>query len=231
MSFQISVTGSTVEAVFTEMDRLVEEYFGSGAAPSMSVGEQLSALPAAVVPAVPIAALPPTSPAAVLPPPAAAVVPAGGVELDTKGLPWDERIHSANKGKNADGSWRSKRGVQEAFKTQVEAELRAKSAGAVVVSVASVPAVVPAPVIPAGFTETPAAAVPPPSAPVAPVTVVKNAAAIVGLISSKKLDVQSQIQPFLVQLTLNSLTDIFTRASDEQLAWLYDRVNELPSNP
>lgn len=50
----------------------------------------------------------------------------GGAELDKNGLPWDERIHSsgANR-KNADGSWRSKRGVSDALKVKIEAELRA----------------------------------------------------------------------------------------------------------
>jgi hypothetical protein len=48
------------------------------------------------------------------------------VELDYKGLPWDERIHSSNKAKNADGTWRYKRGVdRDTLVPQVESELRA----------------------------------------------------------------------------------------------------------
>lgn len=48
------------------------------------------------------------------------------VELDKTGLPWDERIHSSSKENrlNADGTWRSKRGVDARFKQQVEAQLR-----------------------------------------------------------------------------------------------------------
>jgi hypothetical protein len=44
--------------------------------------------------------------------------------LDIQGLPWDERIHAANKTKNADNSWRKRRGVDAGLVAQVEAELR-----------------------------------------------------------------------------------------------------------
>lgn len=46
------------------------------------------------------------------------------VEVDKHGLPWDARIHSRTKAKNADGSWRAKRGVQDILVKKVEAELR-----------------------------------------------------------------------------------------------------------
>lgn len=55
---------------------------------------------------------------------AASTTPASGVELDKDGLPWDARIHTESKAKNADGRWRSKRNLEAAFKAQVEAELR-----------------------------------------------------------------------------------------------------------
>ncbi len=51
--------------------------------------------------------------------------PAGGVDLDKFGLPWDGRIHAGTKRKNADASWTAKRGVDPALVAQVEAELRA----------------------------------------------------------------------------------------------------------
>lgn len=50
--------------------------------------------------------------------------PAGAVELDKSGLPWDGRIHASSKAKVADGSWRAKRGVDPELVKQVEAELR-----------------------------------------------------------------------------------------------------------
>ena len=52
----------------------------------------------------------------------------GGVDVDANGLPWDGRIHSGptdKKPKNADGTWRKKRGVDDATVAAVEAELRA----------------------------------------------------------------------------------------------------------
>lgn len=52
---------------------------------------------------------------------------AGGMpEFDSEGLPWDMRIHADTKGKNADGSWRRRRGVTDkTFVGMVENELRA----------------------------------------------------------------------------------------------------------
>lgn len=79
--------------------------------------------------------------------------PALGVEVDAKGLPWDGRIHAKSGAgggvKNADGTWRAKRGVEPATVAQVEAELRgamgapaAPNVPAVVSPVAPAPAVV-----------------------------------------------------------------------------------------
>lgn len=74
-------------------------------------------------------AAPPVSPAehtavatTLTPPPAPS-----SVETDTNGLPWDERIHSGpddKRPKNADGSWRKRRGVDDETVARVEAELR-----------------------------------------------------------------------------------------------------------
>ena len=74
--------------------------------------------------------------------------PDASVELDKNGLPWDERIHSGSRKKNADGSWSKRKNVDDATRSKVEAELRATMAGG-----------------------TPAAAepTPPPVAPAAPV--------------------------------------------------------------
>lgn len=47
--------------------------------------------------------------------------------FDKTGLPWDERIHSGNKARTADGSWRKRRGVQDATVTAIEQELRARA--------------------------------------------------------------------------------------------------------
>ena len=45
-------------------------------------------------------------------------------EVDVNGLPWDARIHSATKNKNADNSWRNKRGVDKDLLAKVESELK-----------------------------------------------------------------------------------------------------------
>lgn len=52
---------------------------------------------------------------------------ASATEVDKTGLPWDERIHSSSKDNrmNADGTWRSKRGVDPKYKAKIESELRA----------------------------------------------------------------------------------------------------------
>lgn len=86
------------------------------------------------VPAVPTASVPPVPPvpqppAATVPPappaPSAPAAPANHADLDKNGLPWDERIHAGTKAKNADGSWRSRRGLNdEGLVKRVEAELR-----------------------------------------------------------------------------------------------------------
>lgn len=51
---------------------------------------------------------------------------APAVELDSKGLPWDARIHASTKSKKKDGSWTALRGLNDEGKVkQIEAELRA----------------------------------------------------------------------------------------------------------
>lgn len=44
--------------------------------------------------------------------------------VDSTGLPWDERIHSATKSTVANGQWRRKKGVPDELVAQVEAQLR-----------------------------------------------------------------------------------------------------------
>lgn len=42
---------------------------------------------------------------------------------DSSGIRWDERIHASSKALNADGTWRTKRGVDKALVDEVTAEL------------------------------------------------------------------------------------------------------------
>lgn len=50
-------------------------------------------------------------------------------ELDADGLPWDDRIHASSKARNADGTWRKKRGVDEVTFGQIAAELQEAQSG------------------------------------------------------------------------------------------------------
>lgn len=88
---------------------------------------------------------------------AASTLPAaGGAELDSKGLPWDARIHSSNKKKTADGSWWGRKGVDKNLVAKIEGELRST------VSAAPAPAANTAPPLPL---PTAAAALPMPPLP------------------------------------------------------------------
>lgn len=53
----------------------------------------------------------------------------GGV--DAEGYPWDERIHASSRATVADGTWRKKRGVDDALVAEVRAEWDAKLRSAV----------------------------------------------------------------------------------------------------
>lgn len=86
--------------------------------------------------------------AAIVPPPATTAAPlttppaaGGSVERDSKGMPYDGRIHSSSKAKVADGSWRYKRGTGDTYIKQVEDELRGAAAAPVVAAAAPVVAV------------------------------------------------------------------------------------------
>jgi len=79
--------------------------------------------------------------------PAASPTPVGAAEeLDPRGFPWDERIHSSSRGRLAKGNfWKNRKNLPDGVIEQVEAELRAKGygvpqTGAVVAPVAAAPA-------------------------------------------------------------------------------------------
>ena len=95
--------------------------------------------------------------------PAAPTNPAGSAETDSKGLPWDGRIHGSTKTKNADGSWRQKRNLDDSLRLQVEQELRGAMAARAPITVA--------PALPPTTAPSPAAVSAPPvtTPPVPPV--------------------------------------------------------------
>lgn len=99
----------------------------------------------------------------------------GSVTVDSAGLPWDERIHASSKAIIADGTWRRKRGVDDALVVEVEGELRALMAITSEQSVSHAPEVPAAPKPPVppvpglASTAAPAPAAPPVPPPPAPV--------------------------------------------------------------
>lgn len=87
---------------------------------SFVTAEDTAAAIARYVARIETTAFPPAPPAPPAPEPIVY-----GANLDSKGLPWDERIHASSKAKVADGSWRQKRNVDPSLVTAVEAELKA----------------------------------------------------------------------------------------------------------
>lgn len=132
-------------------------------APEATTANTLTATPTPV-PLPPV----PTAPGTVAPTASAAAptIPASGVELDSKGLPWDERIHAGTKSKLKSGEWKAKKQVHPALVASVEAELRARAAA----TPAPVAAVQDAAAVFAAAPGVPAAPAPfvPPAAPLAP---------------------------------------------------------------
>jgi hypothetical protein len=135
-------------------DAEAAQVFGSAAAPAplppsapsiagveVSVTAPVAPLASLTMPPVPTPPAPTvtvdTAPMA----PVAPTMPASGVELDSKGLPWDERIHASTKSKIASGEWKAKRGINDPSLVQrVEAELRQRVAGAVTLAAPVAPA-------------------------------------------------------------------------------------------
>ena len=61
-------------------------------------------------------------------PAAPTITPAAiaAAELDADGMPWDERIHAGTKTKTGAGTWTKRKGVDDAVREAVTAELRAQ---------------------------------------------------------------------------------------------------------
>ena len=105
------------------------------------------------LPALPtVSTVPVPPPASTVPVPLAPVIPtspAAGAVLDSKGLPWDFRIHASTKSLKADGTWTQKRNTPAETIVAVEAELKAGQAARVPPVLAVVPLSSAAPAVPA----------------------------------------------------------------------------------
>jgi len=100
------------------------------------------------------------------------------IQLDSKGLPWDSRIHASSKGQNGDGTWRGKRGVDDALIAGVEAELRKLMA--IPAPPSPMPALTPGAMIPPPPPVAPAPAAPTADAQAEYVALVMQVAALIG---------------------------------------------------
>lgn len=122
---------------------------GAGALPIAPVDTAATiSTPSVSVPVPPAPITAPAAPTAAAPAP----TPVPGVELDTRGLPWDARIHSRTRSRLANGNWKNTRGTDPAYITQVENELRAAMAAPAPLAPAATvaaPPTVPVPVAPA----------------------------------------------------------------------------------
>lgn len=70
-----------------------------------------------------------------------------GSGVDADGFPWDARIHASSQALNADGTWRRKRGVEDALVSEVTAELRGAVTPPTILPVPPPPTVPPAPAV------------------------------------------------------------------------------------
>lgn len=108
--------------------------------------------PSNVVPFPPAVA--PSIPAPPVPAPAGAA--AATLELDDSGMPWDKRIHSKNKSKKQDGTWRLLKNVDKALLESVTQELHARMVNSTASSVPAPAVEVPAPSFPGALPLPPA---------------------------------------------------------------------------
>ena len=165
---------------------------------------------------------------AATPTPVVAADPVTTPELDSAGLPWDERIHAGTKRQNADGSWTLKKGVDKELVAQVIEELK----GTPVTTTA--PATPAAPVKP-GVPATPAAPVKPgvPATPAAPEkpsadgATVKAAKAANTLTNQYGVDYDDIVATLLTPLGVEMFGSLTTEQAGEVLKGLESWVAEL----
>lgn len=134
--FKFLIEGKTIK----ELKANIEEFFNEfeSLQPGTGGGEEQDFLtqaaaqePAPIVPAVPatpIATLTsvPSVPVSI-PKENGSATPAAAI--DSRGFPWDDRIHASSRTTNKDGTWRYKRGVEQPTINTVEQELITKVKG------------------------------------------------------------------------------------------------------
>lgn len=150
------------------------------------------------------------------------VIPAA---VDSKGLPWDERIHASTKTQNKDGSWKRRKGVEDSLVEQVEAEYKSNTPAAPVAPSINAQSGVPA-------APTPPAPPAPPAPPVATAPVeqppfqkflqtINNLFATQTIDSVYMAELPAKIgEAFKENLT--SITDIMNRP--EMVEWAFEKL-------
>ena len=142
--------------------------------------------------------------------------PVATPELDSAGLPWDERIHAGTKRQNADGSWTLKKGVDKELVAQVIEELKGAP------GTTTEPATPAAPVKP-GAPATPSA----PAKPSADGATVKAAKAANTLTNQYGVDYDDIVATLLKPLGVEMFGSLTTDQADEVLKGLESWVAEL----
>lgn len=129
--FRFQLEADSMLELTQKMDKWAKAHLGS----SQVLPEYIDEVPEPVrsLPEVPVqpVVLPPAVPVHTQESVAQAIVNgpapvAGGSDLDSRGLPYDTRIHASSKATTKDGSWRYKRGITDEEIAKVEAELRSK---------------------------------------------------------------------------------------------------------
>ena len=145
---------------------------------------------------------------------------APGIDVDKAGLPWDGRIHASTRAKNADGTWRMRRGIEEALVTAVTGELRQ--------TMAPVAVAVPQPPVPAvtGVPKPPFVPSVVPSVPQASIT--PETALAGAVLTASPSDVPALTFPKLMQLITTAFTS--KALSQEQIKAAIEAAG-LPSLP
>ena len=148
--------------------------------------------------------------------------PVATPELDSAGLPWDERIHAGTKRQNADGSWTLKKGVDKELVAQVIEELKGAPVTTTAPATPAAPAKPGAPVKP-GAPATPAA----PAKPSADGATVKAAKAANTLTNQYGVDYDDIVATLLKPLGVEMFGSLTTDQADEVLKGLESWVAEL----
>lgn len=137
LTLNITASAAVLAQILAALPEDAEVTTGNAASTFTGIGTPVAPASPPSLPnsgaATPIAAIPPMSLASTEDDdsgPANASAP----NVDSNGLPWDERIHASTKNTNADGSWKKRRGVDAATVAQVEAELRGASGAPAAVS-------------------------------------------------------------------------------------------------